>query len=217
MHMTRLHYRHYALIALIAVLGACQTAYYGAMEKVGIHKRDIMIDRVGNARDAQQDAKQEFSSALEQFQTLFGRLDIDLQEQYDKLNSAYEDSEDAADEVADRIDAVEDVSDALFDEWAEELELYTNQQLRRESERQMNSTRRSYAQLIKAMRTAEQRMAPVLNAFRDQVLFLKHNLNARAIDGLRGELSKIETDVANLIAEMERSIAEAEAFIATLE
>jgi len=67
------------------------------------------------------------------------------------------------------------------------------------------------------MRSAEARMEPVLRAFQDQVLFLKHNLNARAIDSLQGELGSIETDVAQLIREMERSIAESDAFISSLQ
>ena len=37
------------------------------MEKVGIHKRDIIVDRVENARDAQADAQKQFEDALEQF------------------------------------------------------------------------------------------------------------------------------------------------------
>ena len=53
-------------------------------------------------------------------------------------------------------------------------------------------------------------------ALQDQVLYLKHNLNARAIDGLKGELRTIETNVARLIRDMEASIAQSEAFIAEL-
>ncbi len=54
---------------------------------------------------------------------------------------------------------------------------------------------------------------PVLLAFRDQVLFLKHNLNARAIASLQTELVSVEANVASLIKEMEVSIGEADAFI----
>ncbi len=116
-----------------------------------------------------------------------------------------------------RIDAVEDVSEALFDEWEDEIELYSSASLKRQSAAKLSQTRRQYQGLIKAMRSAEARMEPVLRAFQDQVLFLKHNLNARAIDSLQGELGSIETDVAQLIREMERSIAESDAFISSLQ
>ena len=216
MHLPQL--QRLPLILLMTLsLAACQSAYYSAMEKVGIHKRDIMVDRVEEARDAQEDAKEEFKSALDQFQQMFGKPDTDLQEQYDRLNAAYEDSEDAADEVTKRIDSVEDVSAALFEEWEEELKLYTSQTLKNDSAAKLRATKRQYNGLISSMRAAEKRMQPVLNILRDQVLYLKHNLNARAIDGLKGELKSIESNVARLIKDMEKSIAESEAFIAELQ
>jgi len=209
--------KYMAALAVFLLLSGCQSAYYGAMEKVGKHKRDIMVDRVSEAKDSQQDAKEEFSSALEQFQALVGTEDSDLQDQYDDLSAAFEDSEEAAEDVRERIEDVEDVSEALFEEWEEELQLYTNEQYRRDSASQLKATKRKYTQLIGSMRAAEQRMDPVLNALRDQVLFLKHNLNARAIDGLKGELKTVETNVARLIENMEKSIAESEAFIEQLQ
>ena len=59
-------------------------------------------------------------------------------------------------------------------------------------------------------------MDPPLRAFRDQVLYLKHNLNARAIASLQGELRAVESEVAALVREMERSIREADSFVASL-
>lgn len=202
---------------LVVVLAGCQSMYYGAMEKVGVHKRDIMIDRVESAQDAQTDAKEQFESALEQYQSIITIKDQDLADRYDKLNDEYEDSKAAALRVSERIDSVEDVSEALFDEWEDEIELYSSADLKRKSQAKLSQTKRQYQKLIKAMRSAEARMQPVLLAFQDQVLYLKHNLNARAIDSLQGELGSIETNVAQLIAEMEKSIAESEAFISSLQ
>jgi hypothetical protein len=101
----------------------------------------------------------------------------------------------------------------LFDEWQAELKQYTNQDLMRASEKKLNDTRRRYQQLIQAMKRAEKKIDPVLSAFRDQVLFLKHNLNAQAVASLQKELSTIEVDVTTLIKDMEASIAEADKFI----
>lgn len=201
----------------LALLGGCSQVYYNTLEKFGFEKRDILVDRVEDARDAQQDAKEEFASALEEFQALFGREESDLQDQYDSLRASYEDSQAAAERVRKRIDAVEDVSAALFQEWEEELELYSNAQLRQDSAAKLRSTKRDYQQLIQAMRAAESRMEPVLRVLQDQVLYLKHNLNARAINRLQGELKSVEADVARLIREMEQSIAQAEAFIRQME
>ena len=36
-------YKNIALVFVLISLSACQSAYYSAMEKVGVHKRDIML------------------------------------------------------------------------------------------------------------------------------------------------------------------------------
>ncbi len=197
-------------------LVGCSGAYYSAMEKVGVHKRDILADRVETARDSQQETKEEFASALERFTALVNFDGGDLEEKYQELNAVFEDCEAQAEEVTERIDAVENVAEALFEEWEEELEQYTSASLRRSSENQLKRTRSHYQKLEVAMKRAESKIDPVLNILRDHVLFLKHNLNARAIAALQSELVTIEADVARLIREMEESIKQADAFISTL-
>jgi septation ring formation regulator EzrA len=121
-----------------------------------------------------------------------------------------------AKQVTDRIEAVETVGDKLFVEWNAELDQYTDPKLRSLSESQMNDARNRYDELLRVMRNAESKMPPVLDQLRNQVLFLKHNLNASAIAGL-GEIAlDVQNDVASLIAEMETAIREANAFIETL-
>jgi ElaB/YqjD/DUF883 family membrane-anchored ribosome-binding protein len=140
----------------------------------------------------------------------------ELQQVYDRLNAEFEDTEASAERIRERIKAVESVADALFDEWGDELELYTNQTLRRDSEQQLRDTRSRYTRLIGAMQRAEATLDPVLNSLRDNVLYLKHNLNARAVASLRGELDTINTDVDRLIDAMEVAIAESDRFIAEM-
>jgi predicted nucleic acid-binding Zn-ribbon protein len=186
------------------------------MEQFGVHKRDILVDRVEEARDSQEAAKEQFSSALEQFTTLLNFDGGDLQAAYDSLNGEFEESESRAEVVSDRIRAVEDVSADLFSEWEDELELYTNQTLRNSSAATLRQTRVRYEQLVASMHAAESKMTPVVNAFRDQVLFLKHNLNSRAIASLRSELATIEGDISALIVDMENSITESNRFLSEL-
>jgi len=205
----------FLVLILLFSLG-CQKAYYDTMEKFGVHKRDIMVDRVEKARDSQEEAKEQFQSALEQFSTVLNFKGGKLEDKYKTLQAEYDKSEAKADDVNKRIDAVEDVSEALFAEWEDELDQYSNASLRRDSERKMVQTRRQYDQLIKAMRKAEAKIEPVLKAFRDQVLYLKHNLNAQAIASLQSELVGVESDIADLIREMEKSIGEANSFIKTM-
>ena len=208
-----------AALAVLSVffLFGCQKAYYSAMESVGYDKREILSDRVDNARESQQEAKEQFASALERFRSVVAVDGGTLEQKYDTLSGEYEDCEDRAADVTKRIDKVEDVAQALFKEWAEEIKQYSSDKLRSSSRAKLSATKKKYAVLIKAMRRAESKMKPVLAAFKDQVLYLKHNLNAKAIAALEGELSSIRGDVDTLIKEMDKSIAEADAFIKTLE
>ena len=197
-------------------LTGCQSAYYGTLEKFGVHKRDILVDRVEEAREAQEEAKEQFQSAFDEFLAV-SRVDIsELKATYDRLREAFEESEERAEAVRERVDAIEDVADALFDEWEDELEDYTSSELRRTSEEQLEETRDLAEDLLVAMNKAAERMDPVLDTFRDQVLFLKHNLNARAIAALSETTLELRTEVSALIAQMEESIQEANAFVAQM-
>lgn len=203
------------LLAL-AVAG-CSSTYYRAMEGIGIEKREILVDRVEDARDAQDDAAEQFASALDQFRSVVAIDGGDLEKIYDRLSGEYEKSSDRAAEVSDRIDSIEKVAGDLFEEWGKELDQYSSATLRADSAALLRDTKTRYRGLMAAMRRAENAMPPVLEAFEDKVLYLKHNLNARAIGSLRNELGSIERDTAALIAEMQKAISEANDFISSMQ
>ena len=211
----------FARVALAAVLlltvAGCSSTYYNTLEKFGYAKRDVLVDRVEKAQKSQTEAKEQFASALEHFLAVTKSDGGDLQRKYDAMNSEFKRSEARAKEVHERIDAVENVAEALFTEWKQELKQYSSNSLRSESQRQLDTTRRNYDNVLKLMRRAAERMDPVLDTFRDQVLFLKHNLNARALASLDSTNRELEADISRLIADMETSIREAEAFIKTLQ
>ena len=112
-----------AVLLILPLLSACSSAQYAVMEKFGIHKREILVDRVEDARDSQEEAKQQFASALEEFSAVLNFQGGTLEEKYKQLNAELETSEEHARDVSERIDEVEDVAEALFDEWEDELKL----------------------------------------------------------------------------------------------
>lgn len=203
-------------ISLTGCQSAYQSAYYAVWEKVGVEKRDILVDRVEDAKSSQEEAQEQFSSALEAYSAVVAFDGGELEDIYDTLSSQYDDSQAAADEVTQRINNIESVADALFEEWETELSQYQNASLKRDSQQKLNATKRRYNSLLSSMRRAESKMAPVLSALQDNVLYLKHNLNASAIGALQGELSTIENNVKQLISQMNTAIAESDAFIATM-
>ncbi len=209
--------RHLLTVGLLVLVGGCETAYYGVQEQFGRMKPDILVDRVEDAMESQEDAKEEFESALAQFEAVVGVDESDLRGTYNRLNDAFEDAESQAAEVTDRIDSVENVAEDLFEEWQEELDQYSNANLRRQSAAKLKTTQSRANDLIKSMRRAEARMEPVLTVFRDHVLFLKHNLNAQAVSSLKGELVSIESNVGRLVRDMESAIKDAQSFIEVME
>jgi hypothetical protein len=205
------------LALLLCCLSGCSSVYYAGLEKMGLPKRDLLSRRVERARDAQEDTKQQFGSALDRFRATVHIEGGDLEQSYDRLRAELERSEHRVDQLDARIDDVEDVADALFEEWEEELDEYKRPELRAESARHLSETRRGYKPMIEAMRRAEKKTEPVLDAFRDVVLALKHQLNARAVAGMQGELASVEREVDALVREMNRSISEATKFLGTIE
>jgi hypothetical protein len=208
--------KKFVMVSLVLVLSGCSSAYYAAMEKVGMHKRDILIDRVEDARDAQVEGQQEFKDALDQLSQLIGFHGGDLQGRYEALSGQYENSKKAAEAVSARINKVELVAFDLFNEWDDELKQYQNKKLRAESKKKLLETKRQFDALVKVMRRAEQKMPPVLRVLQDNVLYLKHNLNAKAVGAITGEFSMLRQDVDLLVQEMDRAIADSNQFIATM-
>ncbi|MET0262633.1 MAG: DUF2959 domain-containing protein [Rariglobus sp.] len=205
------------LVVSLLLTAGCSSTYYNTMEKFGYAKRDILVDRVEKAQESQTEAKEQFADALQHFLAVTKSDGGQLQRKYDGMSAEFKRSEARAKEVHERIDAVENVAEALFSEWKQEIKQYSNSSLRSESQRQLDATRRNYDNVLKLMRRAAERMDPVLATFRDQVLFLKHNLNARVLASLDSTNRELEADISRLIADMETSIREAEAFIKTLQ
>ena len=202
-----------AVAIAAAVPAGCASTRIELAEKFGYAKREQLSDKVKSARDGQQEAKQQFESALAEFIAVTGVDVKDLESRYAKLTKEYERSKTKAAAVTDRIESVERVGEALFREWKEELKQYSSDTMRSASQRQLDQTRVQYDRLVGAMKAAESKMAPVLAAFSDQVLFLKHNLNARAVAALQGTVTQVQDDVAALVREMETAITEANSFI----
>lgn len=193
-----------------------QHVYYRTKESFGQHKRDLVVVRVEEASESLQETKIQFLDALERFKSVVNIESGSLEDKYRLLKQQYDFCTMRSEIVNNKIQAIEEVSEALFKEWEAELKEYTNRSLRAQSRQQLKLSKQHYMRLIKAMLKAEQKIQPVLGAFRDQVLFLKHNLNANAIAALQHEFSEISMDISQLIQAMEKSISEANHYVHVL-
>ena len=199
-------------LLLIALTG-CASVQYSALEKVGIHKRDILVDRVEDARDAQADTREQLVSAYEELSELVGYEGGELESKYNRLNKEVERSRNETDELDEHLADIDRVSEDLFDEWESELDLYSSAALRSDQEKKLAQARRQFSMMRERMQTARDRVDPVLAVLTDNVLFLKHSLNAQALAALRGQASLLESKVDALIKDMQLAIDEADEFI----
>jgi chromosome segregation ATPase len=202
-----------AVCSTLLVLAGCATVQYSALEKVGIHKRDILVDRVEDARDSQTETREQLVSAYEELSSLIGYEGGELEEKYKRLSKQVERSQESTEELDGHLDDIDRVSEDLFDEWQSELELYSSATLRAEQEKKLALARKQFAMMRKRMQTARDRVDPVMAVLNDNVLFLKHSLNAQALAALRGQASVLEGQVDVLIRDMQIAIEEADAFI----
>lgn len=205
-------------IAFVLILNCgCSSLYFSALEKIGIEKRELLISRIKEAKDAQEDAKTQFKSALEAYKTVI-RFDGGLlEDKYEKLNSVLKKTEHKADEVRKRVQKVKEVAVALFREWKDELNQYSDHTLKNDSEIKLLHAKNEYSKMMASMRIATDKLDPALTPLRDKVLYLKHNLNAKAVSALDNEVSVIENKVEELIRELNQAIDDANSYMQTLE
>jgi hypothetical protein len=202
-----------SLVLSVIIAVGCQTTYYAVWEKMGKEKRHLLRDNVKKASEAQKEASEQFKDVLTQMKEMYVFDGGDLEKFYEKLKADFEESEDRANDVHERVASVERIASDLFKEWSGEIKQIKTAKLRSQSTQSLKDTKRRYARLEKAMKKAESRMDPVLDQLRDNVLYLKHNLNAQAVGALRKEAEKIEIEVEALIGDMRNSIKEAETFL----
>jgi hypothetical protein len=183
------------------------------METFGKHKRDILRSNIQSAAEDQKAATQEFQDALTRLKQLYGFKGGDIETMYNSLNRDYERCSKRAETVHERVRAVETVANDLFREWENEIKQISSESLRANSRDRLNETKSRYKTMHDTMKKAESSMEPVLVQFRDNVLYLKHNLNAQAIGTIQKEALNIESEIQKLIADMNASINQADTFI----
>jgi hypothetical protein len=205
-----------SVIVFSLLLSGCHSTYYKAMSTLGKEKRDILVQRIKDAKKDQDQTKQKLQTTMESFQALTGFKGGSLEKSYKRLNSDYESAASQADKLHDKIQSIDQVSNDLFKEWQGEINAMDNGKLKSQDSVMLRNAKTRQATYMRAMRRTEEQIAPVLKAFHDQVLFLKHNLNARAIGSLKNTSAGLQSDVAGLVQSIDASSQEADKLISSL-
>lgn len=204
------------LVLCTFFLGSCTTIYYNFWETFGQEKRDLLRSNIVKTQEAQDEVQNEFKDTLERVRSEYSFDGGSLEKTYDQLNADYEDAQQRVEHLSSRINKVEDIAGDLFAEWKEEAGQISNRSYQRDSLRKRRQAMKKFERMLTAMRRVEKTTDPVLTKLKDQVLYLKHNLNARALGSFKLEFQKIERELTALNSEIHRSTEVASEFIGTL-
>jgi predicted nucleic acid-binding Zn-ribbon protein len=199
-----------------SINNAVKDTKYSVYEFFGVEKRDLFKKKIKNTKDDQQSAAESFQSALDKLQAIYKFDGGNLEKQYRSLDASYNTAKTKADTVHSSIKEVETVAKDLFTEWEGEINQMTSLDLQARSRKTLVDTQAKYQEFHTSLKKSESKMDPVLSKLKDHVLFLKHNLNAKAITGLKTESGKIQGDIESLMKEMNSSITQADEFIKSM-
>lgn len=202
-------------LALALGLTACQSAYYGTLQTVGVGKREILRDQVGDWRDDLQQAKAEVDNTYQLFAT--------VSSSEEELESLYKELDKGATRVAGRVERVtgrtegtEKIAGDVFQEWATGIGEIQNASLRARSEKSLQASRGRYQSLLDSMRDAEEKMALVGTAFRDRAIYFKHNLTDQAVSELKTSAQDMQREIEPMNRAIGVATAVANEFVSTL-
>ncbi len=187
--------------ALLLLSLGCASVHYETQKLLGRDKRDILVNRIDQGLQTQQDALRQLEKTFDALQALVAYEGDDLGGVHRKVMAEFERAENRAQRVRDRIVGAEVVADDLFKEWEYENVQIADPELRSGSRAEMAETRERYERVIAAMKRASEQNDPVLTALRDRTLFLKHDLSLEALASLRDDLPRIEADLTTLARE----------------
>jgi tetratricopeptide (TPR) repeat protein len=196
------------LVGLIFLTG-CGGAYKAS----GQYKRDLLLDRIEKARQSHEQAKKQFEVVLANYSNIIDANAGDIRGEYNKLNRECKRARKITKDINRSVQDVQDVGKPLFRSWEDELSEYKNEDIRRTSEEQLEIARSNYLKLVHTMKSSESIISTVLTSLNDQVLFMSHNLNTKALSLFGKEVTSLKGKVDELVKHMQNAIKDAETFV----
>lgn len=208
--------RIFNLLLLSLCLSSCSSIYYNTWEFLGQEKRDLLESKMESAQSSQEDASEQLKDSLEVIREKYSFKEGDLEDTYDDLSDDYDDFESRSKDLKKRIESAQEVADDLFEEWKDEAYALSNETYKENSLSKRRVTMKNFSETIASLNSVQTKMDRILKQYKDQVIYLKHNLNAKIIGKLQVELKSIMGDVSGLIKEIELSKSKTSNFISEL-
>jgi ATP-dependent protease HslVU (ClpYQ) peptidase subunit len=202
-----------ALLTTVLILAGCTRTYDTTAELFGKKKKDVLVDRIVAARNAQFDARDQFAAALDQLLSVAGYKGTSLEDEYSALNSQYNRCRSQTNNVESRLADARRAARSLFHQWENELDQYSSAVVRRSSEEKLKDMQMRYENVVYALEKARDKLYPALTALKDQVLLVRHNLNAQTALSSGEEMAIAEKEISALLQEIDRATADADSFV----
>lgn len=203
--------------ASFLLITSCSHVYYKSWELLGKEKRELLSSKMSALNEDQTEAKEEFANVLEEIRSKYSFKEGNLENTYDRMSSNYNDMNEEVEDLGSQIEDVESIAKDLFEEWKAEAKEFTNKDYERTSLQKLRVTRANFNEVLKESEATEKAMQKVLAKFHEQVIYVKHNLNAKAVGRLASELQNIQEVMRKLIQQINSSIQKADRFIKDFE
>jgi SMC interacting uncharacterized protein involved in chromosome segregation len=200
-------------IAISAALVGCKSTYYKAAETVGYEKREMLTDRMQDARDSQVAAKQQLQTALYTLRRVGSVPETEVADLHHDLDTEVDRASEQLDDLHEDIASVESVAQAMFDDWEDDLAKYESEDLRARSRQELQETRQNYSALIGSLRETEQKLQTVIAPLKDQVMAIEHAMKAGQAPEKSDDLDDVREKISTLIEELDDSIDRTQRFI----
>jgi len=204
---------HAVILSLLMLSFLFLTGCGSAYKASGQYKRDLLLDRIEKVRVSHEKAKTQFQQVLEQYSSIIEANSGQIRGEYNKLSKEYVKALAINDEISKKVKDVESVGKPLFKGWEKELDEYQNERMRRASEEQLDTTRSRYLKLVHSIKSSKNKVNDVLKSMNDQVLFLSHNLNKKALSVIKRDVEGVKVEVNELIGQIDEAIKESGEFI----
>lgn len=175
--------------------------------------RDNFIVAIKDANSTQDAVKAQFQNASDQFMQLINFHGGALEDKYVELQKEYLKSKELLNDFQNKINKIKKSASNLFKEWDKEIEQYSDGKIQAKSKELKDESVKQYEMIIVLMERNEQNLEDYLKILGDNVLFLKHNLNSKAVFSLREVSAELQGNINDIILDIDNSITKTNEFI----
>jgi hypothetical protein len=196
--------RFVRILAVLAV--AALAAWPARAQDQGVKQVEQLVKKSGSTVQAIAETKMQLQKTMDVYNTLMSDDVKNMKGNYKKLQSEMESTEKKRGEIKQRADEMNAEATALFKSWADSTAAIENADLRKRSEERLDKTKASFAEIGTVGQKASDLYGPFMKTLEDQVTYLGHDLNAQAVESLKGDAAKVNQKAQDLMKSIDETI-----------